>query len=117
MSLQNRVKFIPLTSFNGASLTANYQAINSNGLSEACFLIRIVNDCTTDITISYDGITDHDHLAGTAASIPRETLQIPFPQNSASSGLVLIPKGTVVYVKGTAGIGVIYLAGYYQGVV
>lgn len=114
MTLQNRVKNIPLTNFNAASLTNNYQAINSSGISNQCFLLRIINDSTANITISYDGINDHDHLAGTAASIPRETLEVPLSQNSSSSGLILFAKGTIVYIKGTAGIGTIYLAGYYQ---
>jgi hypothetical protein len=114
MAYQNKIKTIPLTSFDSASLTGSYQAINSSGFEESIFLMRLINDATTDITISYDGITDHDHLAGTAASIPRETLQIDLTQKPAASGYVFFPKGTVVYIKGIAGVGTIYLSAYYQ---
>lgn len=114
MTFQNKVKSIGLTSLDSATLTANYQAINPNGLEKACFLLRIVNDSTSDITISYDGTNDHDHLAGTAAAIPRETLTLDFTSSPPFGGYVFIPKGTVVYLKGSAGVGVIYLSGYYQ---
>jgi hypothetical protein len=116
MALQNKAKAIPMTTFNGGALSGSYQAINTSGFPEACFLIRIVNDNSTNITISYDGINDHDQLAGTIAGVPRETLVIDLTSNPALSGYLFFAKGTIVYVKGSAGAGSIYLSGYYQDV-
>lgn len=114
MAHKNRILAIPLTSFAAASLTASYQAINSNGLDEACFLLRIINENSTGITISYDGINDHDFLAGTAAAIPREILELDFSAGSHSGSPLKFAKGMKVYVKGSAGVGTIYLSGYYH---
>lgn len=108
---QIRVKAIPLESFDSASLMATYQPINSDGLPEACFIVRIVNGGNTAVTISYDGIDDHDVLF--AGSILE--LSTPINTRLTSQG-ALFSKGTIVYVKGTAGIGSIAVAGYYQPV-
>ncbi len=111
MAVKNFVQAIPDTFFNAAALNAQLQAINPNGTNEACFLIRIINDSNTAVNISYDGITVHDYVrAG-------ESLQLPFQSNSQPRNeTALLRKGTVVYVRGTAGpgVGFITLCGYYQ---
>lgn len=114
MAHKNRVQAVSLSSFNAASLSGTYQAINSTGLSNACVILKIVNENSTGITISYDGINDHEYLPGTAAAIPRETLLLDFSGGSHSGSEMKFAKGTVVYVKGTAGVGTIYLSGYYH---
>lgn len=88
-----------------------YQSINSAGLPAACFLVRVINNSSEDVTVSYNGLTDNDF-------IPKgETLQLPLQSNSQPNNYVaLMAKGTVVYVKGTAGTGDVYLAAYYQTV-
>lgn len=108
---QQRVKVIPLESFNSAGLLANYQPINPEGLPKACFILRIVNGGTTAINISYDGETDHDVL------FANSVLQISTPINTQllSQG-ALFGKGQVVWVSGVAGVGSIALIGYYQDV-
>lgn len=109
MSSQTKIKAISLTTFNSASLTTSYQAINSNGLNEACSILRIYNDASTAITISYDGVTDHEYLGD------NDSIQIDAQTNSEpASYLCNFPKGLIVYVKGTAGTGTIALSGYYQ---
>lgn len=109
MAFKNTVKAIALTSFDSASLTSSYLPINSAGLPQACILVRIINDSSVDVTISYDGTADNDYLRTT------ETLQLPLQSNSQpNNNESVLPKGTKVYVKGTAGTGSLYLAGYYQ---
>ena len=111
MAFKDKISSIPLTSIDSATVSGTYQAINSSGLDNPCFLIRIINDSSQDVTISYDGTTDNDYLRTT------ETLSLPFQTNARPSNFVAnIPKGTKVYVKGTAGTGAIYLAGYYSPV-
>lgn len=108
MSNQNKIKAIELTSIDSASFTGSYQVINTDGLDEPCSLIRIINDSNRDITVSYDGTTDHDFVP------TAETLQLPAQANAGpTSWSSMMPKGTRVYVKGSAGTGFVYLAGYY----
>lgn len=107
MSVNNSVKAITLQSFDSAGLAASFKAINSSGLTEACFMIRIINDCDEDVTISFDGTTSNDYLR------TGETLDLaPQPYGK----FAYFKQGTVVYVKGSAGTGLIYLSGYYQSV-
>jgi len=109
MASKNSVLALELTTFNSASLTAAYQAINVNGFQHPLFLLRIVNNATTAITISYDGITDHDYIA------PNSTTQIPFQTNGQPNNFCAgMKQGTEVFVKGTAGVGTVAVAGYYQ---
>lgn len=108
MSNQNRVNAAALTSIDSAGFTGSYQVINSSGLPYPCFLVRLINDSDRDVTISYDGATDNDYLRS------GETLQFPAQSNAGpSSWESIFSKGTKVYVKGSAGTGLVYLAAYY----
>lgn len=111
MGIQSAVKNVTMTSFDSAVLLVTFLPINTAGLSDACFLIRITNDSTVDIILSYDGTNDHDIiLAGTVIEIASQT-------NSRPNNIAQIAQGTIVYVRGAAaGVGLIYLAGYYQPV-
>lgn len=111
MGIKNIVLAIPMTSINSNTVGAAYQAINPNGLPFACFDLKIVNNATTDVFVSYDGVTDHDYVPFTSG------FQIPTQTNAQPQNMVaLFRKGLKVYVKGTAGVGFIYLVGYYQPV-
>ena len=103
------VKAIPLSSLNSTALSSSYQALNSSGLPAACFFIRIVNGGTTAITLSYDGITDNEQV------LNGQVFELPSQSNSQPGAFkALMSKGTVVYVKGSAGAsGAITLSGYY----
>ncbi len=104
----NRIRSQTLGSIDSSTFTGSYQAINSTGFSNPCFLIRIINDSTVDVTISYDGTTNNDYLR------TGETIQLPLQSNAQPMNfLSLMPIGTVIYVKGSAGTGSVYLASYY----
>jgi hypothetical protein len=101
-------KSIPLSTFNSASISGTYQAINANGLPNACFFVRIVNGGTTPITISYDGVNDNEYIRANS------DFELPSQTNSQPDGKkALSPVGRVYWVKGTAGTGFIALSGYY----
>ena len=103
---QNRVQAIPLISFASSSLTSSYQAIGT--LSAACFLIRINNATSTAVTLSLDGVNDHEVIGnGTTETLNFQTNAQP--QNQAA----LLPKGQIIYAKATAGTGTLYISGYY----
>lgn len=109
MSKKNYIQAVELTSIDSGTFTGAYQSINDDGLPHDCSIIRIINNCNKDITISYDGSTNHDFLQD------GEVLQISLQANASPSGFVsALKKGQVVYVKGAAGTGYIYLAGYYN---
>jgi len=106
---KNTVQAIELFSIASSVLDVNYQAINEDGAEGACFLLRITNDSTTNVTISYNGLVDHDIV------LPGDVLNINAQTNSRPNNQTcLFPKGQIVYAKGTAGTGTIYLTGYYQ---
>ena len=109
MAVKNSVQAIPLTNIASSTVSGSYAAINATGLPNACFLIRIINNSTQDVTVSYDGTTDHEYVIKATVS------QFSFQANSKPNNFVAnIAQGTKVYVKGTAGTGNIYLAGYFQ---
>ncbi len=109
---KNSIAPIPLTSIDSATFTGAYQLVSgAGGITNACFLIRIINNSTKDVTVSYDGTHDHDFVqAG-------KDLLLQFQTNSSPQGYAaLIAQGTKVYVKGAAGVGLVYLAGYFSPV-
>jgi len=93
-----------MTSFNAANLTGNFLVINTDGLDEACDMLRLTNDSTVDVTISFDGTNNHDFL------ITGQVLQLPTPV-----GISNFRRYTKIYLKGAAqASGTIYLSGYYR---
>jgi len=106
---QNSVKPFQLTTILSSTLILNtYQAINPDGFEEAPFFIRITNGSTQTVVISYDGINDHE------AVLINTSFDLPSQANAQPNGNVaLFPKHTVVYARGTAGTGNVFLSGYY----
>ncbi len=105
---QNSVKPLKLTNMLSSAITAIYNPIDNKGFAEAPFFIRINNASSNAITVSYNGIDDHEFIP--ANSI----FELPSQANSQPGAQVaLFPKHTIVFIKGTAGTGSIYLSGYY----
>jgi len=102
------IKAITLTSINAAALSGAYDIVNA-GLSDPCFLLRIINDSNRDVTISYDGVTANDYVPSGSR------LEINGQANSVlPDKMALFRKGLPIYVLGTpAGTGYVYIAGYY----
>ena len=100
-------KAIPLTSFDASKLSNEYLAINLNGLPNSCTMIRIINTSNVPVTISYDGITDNDVVINSLQIQAKEVGMFSQRTN-------LIPAGSKFFIKGTPGVGTIYLAGYYD---
>jgi hypothetical protein len=106
--MANKVQAAALATIAGSSLTSSYAAINSSGLPEPCFLIRIVNTTSGAVTISYDGSTDNDIVpANGFIEIDAQTNAQP------PAWFTLFAKYQVVYVKGSSGSGNVYLSAYY----
>lgn len=97
----------PLQSIASSTLTSSYKAIG-NALAYPARLIKIVNDSTEDVTVSWDGINDHDFVPGGSF-----TLYDCGTNRGNSSSSMDVPSGTAFFVKGTAGTGSIYLISLY----
>lgn len=104
-------KCIPLTTFDASTLTSDYQSLNGDGFSSPIRLLKMINNSNVDFFISYDGLTDQDILpAGSAFVLD---LQSNHETNSAyGMGTYSGRKGQIVYGKGTAGTGTLYIVGY-----
>lgn len=95
--------------FNTATLTGNYDPFIAGGLPRACSLIRIINNSNVDVGFSYDGINTHEFLPiGSVTQIQFQTNSRP---NSKSA---LLPRRAPVSLIGAAGVGNVWLVGYYQ---
>jgi hypothetical protein len=110
MSVKNSVQPIALSSIDSATLLANYQLLSvAAGIPNPVFYVKIVNNSNTPVTVSYDGTNDHDFVrAGTDAQLNFQANNQPTNQNA------LLPAFTKVYVKGSAGVGLIYLSAWFQ---
>lgn len=103
---------IDYTLIDASTLTSTYQAINANGLDQPCWLIRIINDSTKGVHISYDGTDNHEYVpSGQTAAINSQTNSQP------NNNVALFARGLIVYAAipegSMAGTGDIYVVGYY----
>jgi hypothetical protein len=109
---QTSIKAIPLLSLDSATLAAlTWTSINAPGLAEACFWVRVINRSSVDIYISFDGVNYNDIVQDGG-----ELYIMPQTNSQPNAKEALMAKGTIIYampVLGVAGIGQIYVAGYY----
>lgn len=102
---------IPMATFASASVTGSYQSLNGSGFGDDIKILKVYNGSTLGITISYDGVTDHDFWPAGATLII--DLQTNHSDNSAyGAGTLNGRKGQIIYGKGTAGTGSLYISGY-----
>jgi len=109
MAYKSTVQAVPLSTFASSALTGSYQAVNATGLPSEIFCLVITNGSSTAVTMSYDGVNDHEYMLSGGTKV------INFQTNAAPNNwTALMAKGTVFYVKGTAGTGTIAFSGYFQ---
>lgn len=105
---QNKVKAATRGLLAGASLTASYQAINATPFEGACFRIAIYNTTNAAVDISFNGTDNHDVvLTNSYIIVDAQTNAQP------TAYVALFPKKLIVYAKGAAGAGNVYVSGYY----
>lgn len=95
-----------LRSINSASFTGSYQQIGTE-LTYPTRIIKIYNGSSVGITISWDGINDHEFLPSTGF------LLLDVSTNRQSNFQCQISEGTAFFAKGSAGSGLVYLSTYY----
>ena len=99
-----------MVTFNTATLAGAYLPINPLGLPEACSTLTVRNESNVDLAVRYDGITQHDILfhGDSIGYMPAQLLSQP------TNNKCLWPKGLKIYVSSAAGVGNVYLTGFYQ---
>lgn len=106
MSYTSRLTWETLRSIDSATLTGSYQAVGSV-LANPSYICKMVNNSTVLVTISIDGSTDVDVAPANSFWLYDES------KVGISGAFPALPKGTQIYVKGSAGTGSIYLVTQY----
>lgn len=96
----------PLQTLASSSVTGSYQAIGS-AITKPIRLLKIVNNSTQDVTVSWDGIHDHDYVPAGAGVV----YDVGTNRGHASSSTDFQP--TTFYAKGTSGTGNIAVTSFY----
>jgi len=100
---------IEMQSVNTAGIGAGAYIEVGNPLEGALSFIRITNASNTPVIISFDGVVDHMYVPA-AASI-NEYFQIGSTPGNFTAKL---KKRTKIYIRGNAGVGLVYVSGYYN---
>lgn len=111
MSFKNFVRPITAVGINANVLGgAVYLPINAGGLTQTCIQTRIWNRSNIAINISWDGVNLNDYIPA-GGDITYQFL------STRDSGIYtpVVTKGQIFYaLAAAAGVGFIYVSGYYQ---
>lgn len=103
------VSGVTKTTFDPATLTANFQPLNGSGFSDCVRIWKLWNgSASLPIEISFDGVTAHDYIP------PQGTLIVDFQTNhdnnsSNSSGTKVFRKGQVIWGRTPPGLSANFL--------
>ncbi len=103
MGYTTRVSWEPLRSIDSATFTGVYVKLGTP-LVNASYKLKMVNNSTSLVTVSIDGVTDVDVAPANSFWLYDEDVT----QNHEG-----LPAGTQIWVKGAAGTGLVYLADQY----
>ncbi len=95
---------------DSATFTGSYQTLGSP-LTFATSILKIVNNSTVLVTVSIDGVNDHDILPANSFVLYDETANKTYVDN------VYMKAGQQFYVKGSAGTGLVYLVTQYNKII
>lgn len=106
------VQCVLKASFNPASLTGSYQALNGSGFSDTVKIMKIYNPSeTVSIDVSLDGVNDHDFIP------PLSALVIDFQANhydgpTYANGVLNVRKGQILFGKTAENPTFLQIVGY-----
>jgi hypothetical protein len=95
-----------MRTIDSATFTGQYQLVGSV-LTFPTRIIKIYNDASVAVTVSWDGTNDHDYLASKAFVL------LDISTNREVSDILEIRKGVGIYVKAAAGTGSVYVSSWY----
>lgn len=105
MSYTQRINWEPLRSVDSATFTGTYAAVGSP-LAHSAYILKLVNNSNVLVTVSIDGVSDIDVCPANSFWLyDEDTSGNPTPEG--------IPQGTQVFVKGTVGVGLVYLVSQF----
>jgi len=103
MSNAIRVLYEPLRSLAFGSISGTYAGVGA-AFAHPVRMLKITNTSDVTITISFDGIVDHDIVPAYSAWIHDYASNSELPAGSLDQA-----QGTRVYVKGAPSLGTIYV--------
>jgi hypothetical protein len=108
MAVKNSVAALAASQLAFGSISGTYALLGT--LSNACFMIRIINTTDEAVQISYNGSTLNDVVpSGKVAELNFQTNSQP------NTSIANMAAGTQVWVGGATGTeGAVYLCGYYS---
>lgn len=106
MVATSRVTWELRRSIDSATLTGSYQAVGTPLLYPS-YICKLVNNSTVLVDISIDGVNDYDVAPAGSFWLYDEG------KVGLSGSLPALPAGTRIFVKGSAGTGLIYLVSQY----
>ena len=95
-----------LRAYDSSGGDSTYQAVGA-AFTHPIRMLKFKNDSDADITISYDGVTDHDIILAGDREIEDLT-----SNKTISEGLVR-KHGTQIYASSAAGTGNLYITAIY----
>lgn len=113
MAYTERLAWEPLRSVNSASFTGVYVPLLGptpafvGPLLFPSYILKLVNNSTVLVTISIDGVTDVDVAPSGSFWLYDEGKVGQVSQHPA------MPAGTQIFVKGSVGVGSVYLVSQY----
>lgn len=106
MAYTGKLSWETLRTFNSATLTGSYQAFGV-ALTQEPFKLKMINNSTSTVTVSIDNATDIDVAPAGSFWLYDECIY------GNAGNMPTLPIGTQIYIKGTAGVGSIYLVNQY----
>jgi hypothetical protein len=106
MAFTQRLTWETLRSLDSSTLSGAYAAVGGP-LLHPCYILKLVNNSSVLVTVSIDGATDIDVAPASSYFVYDESKGFP------NMNTPFLPAGTQIYVKGSAGTGLIYLVTQY----
>lgn len=107
----NYVQWIPMATYDTAGLTGSYAAMNGSGTTQPVKILMFYNASDVLVTCSFDNSNAHFVIpAGGTLIIDVQTNK---DTTSGGDGHWNVKKGQIIYGKGSAGSGNLYISGAY----
>lgn len=106
MSYSQRIAWETLRSIDSATFTGSYQTLGTSLLHPG-YIVKLVNNSNVLVTISIDGINDMDVAPANSFWLYDEG------KAGLNASAPALPAGTQILVKGSVGVGSVYLVSQY----
>jgi hypothetical protein len=107
MAYTKQLAYEALRSIDSATFTGSYQLLGT-ALTHPGAIVKLLNNSSKDVTISIDGVNDVDFAPANSF-----WLYDCVTNRASSVDAVFHPQGRQFFVKGSAGLGSVYLVVQY----